>query len=92
MLPRCVGEVYPESDLDLVAPHGGEDHGGVEEVLRRHLRVVPVVERRLEREELAADQFVRLSRALQPPARDRPGVTAATASAGHGGRGRGTRD
>ena len=54
-IPRCVGEVNPEPDLDLVAPHGGEDHGGVEEVLRRDLRVVPLVERRLERQELAPD-------------------------------------
>ena len=82
-VPGCVGEVDPEADLDLVAPHGGENHGGVEEVLRRHLRVVAVVERRLQRQELAADQVVRLARAVQPPPGDRPGVAAA-ASAGHG--------
>ena len=83
-VPRCVGEVDPEADLDLVAPHGGEHHGGVEEVLRRHLRVVAVVERRLQRQELAADQVVRLARAVQPPPGDRTGIAAAT-SAGHGG-------
>ena len=55
ILPRCVGQVYPKPDLDLVAFHGGEDHGRIEEVLRLHLRVVPLVERRLECEELAAD-------------------------------------
>ena len=83
-VPGCVGEVDPEADLDLVAPHGGEHHGGVEHVLRRHLRVVAVVERRLQRQELAADQVVRLARAVQPPPGDRTGIAAAT-SAGHGG-------
>ena len=46
-VPGCVGEVDPEADLDLVAPHGGEHHRGVEEVLRWNLRVVALVERRL---------------------------------------------
>ena len=49
----------------------------MEEALRRHVRVVAVVERRLQRQELAADQVVRLARAVQPPPGDRTGIAAA---------------